>query len=358
MRKFKTSVFCIAISMLALNSCKKKEEATVVEENNTVTTETSNGDENKKLTVTELTTGVKVEGATEKTGTPPAPNSQLDFQMNSEKQQGILNEGFDIKFTSTEQIAGAYIRLADVDGNKMEGYLDVPVSIKNERPTKANSTKEKKFSRPNVASTANEYEIDVDFEKSLSPGKFCYFICLYNASGQISPIQERCITVEAWGGDSKIVGSWKFTHFSDNSEDVFSYYIPCQSGDSVQVKDSILVDDWILTIYENGTYKEDIISEMYEVDYDKAYDNCTYNLENTISKQDDTYKGNWAYDSENNTFTAIDYEVIDNIDPSESEIYDDGELYLDKSPIVITGNKLELQDFDGENSVTAYFTKQ
>lgn len=362
MRKFKISISCIALAMLTLNSCKKKEEATVTNDN-TSSVATNTGDENKKLSVTELSSGVKIVGSTEKTGTPPAPNSQLDFQMTTDSDQGIRNEGFDIKFASNEQIAGAYIRFADVDGNKVDGYIDVPVSLGSERSARNVDTKSKDnralrlSATDSTSSSAYEYEIDVDFEKTLTPGRFCYFICLYNASGQISPIQERCVTVEEWGGDSKIVGAWKFTKFSDDSDE-YSYYIPCESGDSVLVTDSLLVNDWVLTIYDNGTYKEQFVTESYEANYDSSYSTCTPQLENTVSKYDEIYKGNWAYDSENNTFTAIDYEVIDNLDPSESEVYDEGDLYLDRVPVIINGNELQLQNIDGENSVTAYFTKQ
>ncbi|TRX49207.1 hypothetical protein FNH22_27575 [Fulvivirga sp. M361] len=43
-------------------------------------------------------------------------------------QEGFLTSGFDITFSSTSIIAGAYIQLLDVNGNKADGYFDVTAS--------------------------------------------------------------------------------------------------------------------------------------------------------------------------------------------------------------------------------------
>ncbi len=352
MNKLKISISCIALSMLTLQSCKKKDEAVTTTETTTTKTAAANtGEETKSLTVEELSKGVAIKGAIEKTGTPPAPNSDLDFQMNSEKQQGIQNEGFDIKFTSSEDIAGAYIRLADVDGNKVDGYIDVPVTKRNSRPTNKSTHKKSVFGRSTVSEiTSNEYEIDIDFEETLSPGKFCYFICLYNASNQISQIQERCVTVEEWGGNDALVGTWKLIGEKKG------YYYFCNNGDSVFLKDKIISSEDLITFNADGTYYLTYKEEWKDYDLDVSLENCSLIYEDTLSKNDGISKGQWAYDGVVNSLTIVEYEFIDNIEPEDSEVYNEGELVLDKIGVSITGNQLVLTDKEDDEEIT--FTKQ
>lgn len=321
-----------------------------------------NETENRTIPTSEIESGVRIEGATSKPGLPPSPNGSLDFQISTDKQEAFQEAGFDIQFSTTSNIEGAYILFQDSEGNKLNNYLDVPLSSlqgkKSANKRTKVSKKHNKLSTSNKVSTENDYILDVDFD-NISPGTFCYEICLYDDNGNISAIQNICIEVEAWGGNSSIVGKWIFDRTADETEENGSTSIDCESGETITVnyRSNNDKETWILVLNADGTYYETYEGSEEYIDYDASRSSCSAVYETSI--YEDKYSGNWAYNEDKETLTIIDFKYEDLLDASENETYPDGSVYFDgiNTTANVVAGELVIVDYFDNDTETLIFKK-
>lgn len=302
-----------------------------------------NETENRIIPISELQSGITIVGATSKTWTPPQPNGSLDFQINTDKQEGFQEAGLDIKFSTLDDIQGAYVLFQDSNGNKLDSYLDVPLSA---LEGKTVIKKNKKSLKQNKVLTGDEYLIDVDFD-NISPGTFCYEICLYDENNNISVVENICIEVEAWGGNSEIVGEWVFDRSSDDEDNTET--IDCENGETITVNYYRNEEDWVLVLNTDGSYYETYkgFDEFLDIDATEASCSAVYTKGDD---SDDKYSGNWAYNEDKNTLTIIDFSYENLLDTSENESFPKGSVYFD-------GNNTKASVISGELVITDNYSE-
>ncbi len=312
-----------------------------------------NASENRKIPVSELDKNVVVVGATKKTGTAPAPTGSVDFKLQGRNNRAQLKSGFNIKLESNDDdIAGAYLQLLDSDKNKVDGYFEVPISaftsgrLNGKSKNNLGGLKTKEL---------EENEIDINFGDGLQPGTFCYEICLYDADNNVSSIVEVCVEVESWGGNASLVGTWKLNEAESDLEANKSdnYYEYCDNGDSLLIEDIVIFENFTISFNNDGSYEEG-----GKVNFPNAIfssEECSVSYED-----DDSEKafGKWSFDEDDQTLVVIAYEYIDEENPSNNEVLENGELYFENEKIDITGNKLTLTFEDDDDVLIYVFDKQ
>lgn len=355
MKKNNLLIIVLFVSALFTSSCSS-------DDNNNNNSDAENMD-TAAISLANLSSGVMITGAKKETGTPPAPNGILDFQTSTENQVAFLKSGLNISFTSTDQVAGAYIQLKDSEGNNVDEYFNVPAAAFGlEDDIKSAYNQSKKKSTVALKSNKEEEEIfiNLDFENAIPVGTFCYAICVYDDNGNISQVEGVCVDVQAWGGNTSIVGEWVYQETDlevDNTTDIF-----CSNQ---EVLDNISTatftkDEWILVINEDGTYYELYNTEGTALNYEETQETCiaVYQEEN----DQDKYSGNWSYTEETKTFTFIDFKYEDLLDSTQNEDYPDGSVYFDNAKIEIVAGKLVITETSVEgNDITnlvSTFTKK
>lgn len=347
MKTLKLSLVLFAFTFLVFTSCKK-DEGSFIEGDEQIAAE-QNATEKTKISAATLESSIEVEGATKNTGTPPAPNSNLDFQLDTSKTEAFQNSGLTIGFSSNDNIAGAYIQLKDVDGTPTDSYFNVS-QFSNKTADK--KTKKKLFFNSELTDNKaklTENKIDINFGSNIPAGQFCYDICLYDANNNISQIQTVCVTVEAWGGNAALVGEWVFDRGEpDNSDEKETFN--CSNGQSFEALYSLIENEVIsLKFAEDGTYTENYYSEDRYLDYSASTSSCSAIYDEV---EIDNYKltGNWAYNVNENTLTVVQFKFEDLVNGSE-EVFQDGELYFEGFTVEASNNNqliLSYSDF-GEN---------
>jgi hypothetical protein len=343
MKKHLLSGLAIAFA-LTFTSCKKEENST-----NTSGVEeianSQNSTEKFKIETATLEKGISVENATSKEGNPPQWNDEnFDFNLDKTKTSGFQDTGLRIDFSSSEEITGAYIRFKDSDGNAAKNYFDVQISAEDnsEEDYKTKSSKKSNtLFKAKSTKTEDTQTIEVNFSSDIPAGTFCYEICIYDENGNISAPQEVCVTVEAWGGNAKLVDNWK-----ENSSNTYCEYtdtISCYDGNSFTYTDNDCWDNLEVTFNSDGTYVAEWKDEYFDIDYETSATNCEITYEKTATKEHGQEKGKWAFDEENSTLFIIAFEYKDFIDSEYSEVYLDGE-YGWESNIKIEGDKFSISD--------------
>lgn len=342
--KFLKHLFLMTLLSFLTFSCGKNDD------NSSTTNEDlaqkQNETENRIIPVSELNSGIRIDGALSKTGTPPSPNGNLNFQINTEKQEAFQEYGFNIKFSTTDEIAGAYILFQDTDGNLLDNYLDVPLSALESGKTSNTKTPivSKKSSKKQNLLTGDDYIVDVDFDNIL-PGNFCYDICLYDVNGNISVIQNVCVEVEAWGGNFEIIGEWIYD--SSNDDNTYTQEIPCANGDTV-IANFNDEETWTLVLNADGSYYETYKGIENVIDYEATLNSCT--LISSKENYEDKYLGNWAYNEDKETFTIIDFRYENVLNASENNDYLDGSVYFN-------GDNTTAKIVSGNLVITETYTK-
>ena len=317
-----------------------------------------NQTEENAISVGELSANIVIDGATKRTGAPPAPAGTLDFQIAAdESQEAFQQTGFSIRFTSSSTIRGAYIQFQDVDGNAIDGYYDVPVSyIRNRTASLGKSAPVKKSPLIGARTSEEEREqfIAVDFEKALAPGQFCYSICLYDDAQNISRVETSCVEVEAWGGNAALVGEWLFDRYesSDGEEEDEMSTITCDNGGTVEAKyDKIIRREHLFVLEEDGSYYEIHDSEYQPLNDSTTRADCVasyYESETEKVK----YSGFWAYNERAETLTVIDFSYEDLLDTDHNSEYEDGSVYFEGVSAEVVNGELVLTETDVEDGVT------
>lgn len=381
MKKVLLSLSVLALSLL---SCNKDDSSSESSSGNQNLANAQNATEEAAIPLAVLESGIKIEGANKINGQAPAVNSDLAFTLESNEQEAFQDSGLDIKFSASGNISGAYIQFKDVDGNASGNYFDVPASAfisefdsrKSLNIFKTNHSSAKVISQNFSVSPVQPDEgfdnnnnrgvINIDFE-NVPAGQFCYDICLYDGDQNVYVIQEVCVEVEAWGGNSSIVGVWEFNRIVNNFEEASDDQIfdeeglstiICDSGETLTYDSNNQTKDdkpYVLTLNEDGTYLETDSGSYSFLNYLETTKTCTVVFEEST---DFSYKysGNWAFNEDNNTLTIIDFKYEDLLDPSKNTEYPDGELYFDGVEAEVINGELKLGDQEG--TIEAFFTRK
>ncbi len=296
--------------------------------------------EDAPVALEDLNSGISIDGATKNDGTPPQPNSNLDLAVSSNTLEAVQQAGFNLKFSSSEAVAGAYLQFQDADNTSASNYFDIPVS--NLVQNKGADTKAKKGSKSGVFSkvkstTDGEYEIDVDFDDSFPPGNFCGVLCIYDSENNISQPITVCVVVEAWGGNATLVGTWKITDIDEGDETV---EISCTGGGTLTAPyDEVLKQDIEITFDSNGDFESLQNEEYKELDWETSADDCTAVYYSETSEYDSKETGKWAFNEDDDTLTIVSFAYEDFIE-NYTEDYPDGELVLERASVEFVGGKL------------------
>ena len=348
------SLLCL-LTFIVFTSCKKNDGSSI-EGDEQIAAE-QNATEKTKISTATLESSVEVAGASKNTGTPPAPNSNLNFQLNTAKTEAFQNAGLSIEFSSNDNIAGAYIQFKDVDGTPTNSYFNVSQF--------SNKTQNKKGKKKQLFTTKSaeskvkltENTIDINFGDNIPAGQFCYDICLYDVNNNISQIQTVCVTVEAWGGNASLVGEWVLDRSEPDNSD-YKETFNCNNGQSFDAQYSLEENQVIsLNFEEDGSYTENYYAEERYINYSESTSSCSavYNDTEIYS-----YKitGNWAYNVGENTLTVVQFKFEDLGDGTE-EVYQDGELYFEGFSVDFNGaNQLILSYTDSGENFKFYFNRK
>ncbi len=327
MKITKTLLTLIALSVL-IYSCSSDDGNT---NGNEQLADEQNQLEEAPVPLANINSDISIDGAAKNQGTPPAPNSNINLEIDSGQAEAFQSSGFNLKFSTSEtNIAGAYLLFKDSDNNTASDYFDIPVS--SFKTNKSDNTKSDKSLKRGPLSKNNnlvdgEYEIDVDFGSSFPPGKFCADLCIYDEQNNISQIVTVCIEVEAWGGNAEIAGEWVFDRYLEDA--IEKREVVCENEETITA-DYYLEDEltWTLVLNENGNYYESYKGFYKQLNIEATRNSCTAEYENS-SEEDSKYSGNWAYNEDKKTLTIIDFKFEDFLNASNNKTYENGAIYFD-----------------------------
>ncbi|TMM58706.1 hypothetical protein FEE95_04555 [Maribacter algarum] len=295
--------------------------------------------ESTALDIENVTDNVLIEGATKMEGAPPTPNGAISLDLSNTSKSALLNEGFDIAFSSDGDVTGAYIQFKSIEGNISDAYFDVKLESNNSNKNDK-SLRRRRFKKPAASLKGlktDEAIFDIDFNSTIEPGKFCYEICVYDVEGNISNPQEVCVTVESWGGSSKIEGKWNLFKevdiFGGQSTTTLVGEQDC-SGDEVfncNNGGSFTADYWCyLTNSSSFTFKADGTFEYTNDDYSKEirFNESKESCEALYDEVESTEitNGNWAYVEDTNELILIMSKDVYTVNgETETSTYQPGE---------------------------------
>ncbi|WP_103864087.1 hypothetical protein [Aquimarina sp. I32.4] len=347
----KINLFFLSCLLFGAISCSSDDDNQSDTQNNV----DPNPVEETALNANTVSKDISIEGATRITGAAPTPNGDIPFSMSETTQSGFLNSGFDISFSAPQNYAGAYLLIKSNDGTMASDYFDVPKS------TALRSTPKKSaniFSKQSKVD--NNIEIEVDFGNAIPPGKFCYLLCIYDNNGNISEPVEVCVEVEAWGGNSALVGTWNYTKQIENGKTILpgeggrceATTITCNNNQELTIDDAhcYALDAFKLTINSDGTYEYRSDDTNIDFNYTASTETC----EATFYPEEDEYyisKGQWAYDEEEKRMTLVEFEYTEFYNQEiHKGISEDGDVSFDGST-VIDGSSMVIK-FSYEENIT------
>lgn len=354
----------VATTFLSCSEDNSSETESEIETENII--DSINTSEETIIPVTTLNSGISIENASKETGTPPVPNSDLNFDLNTNLTEAFQSTGLKIEFSSTDAITGAYILFKDLDGNTSDDYFDVPSSaFETSYSNKKTTSRERVISSSKIAPTLESVEIveevkneiEINFDATIPAGQFCYDICLYDASNNVSQIQTVCVTVEAWGGNSTIVGEWVINREQSGQINDDIAKIICNNFDTITANYSkVIKDEYTLVLNEDGTYSEVYDQEEKDLDYNASQESCTAIYNTELERDYEQYSGNWAYNKEDETLTTVDFKYEDFINPEYNEEYQNGSIYFEGVTAKIVSGQLVLSGIDGNE--TNYYDRK
>lgn len=310
-----------------------------------------NQQEESSVALATIETGVDVVGATKNTGAPPQPNSNINLTVASSQFEAVQSAGFNLRFSTTETtVAGAYLQFTDSDNNATSSYFDIPVSsFEQAKRTKAKQTSRGVFSKNN-AFVDGDYQIDIDFDNTFPPGKFCGVLCIYDSANNISQPITVCVEVEAWGGNASLVGTWIESDDNDNDD---TTSVTCNNNEQINVSyDETVRQDSEITLSANGDFEILNDEEYRTIDYTASAEVCSAVYSEEVFKDKYRETGKWAFNEDNQTLSVVGFAIVDLLDPSESEEFPEGELLLQSAKVQLNGNTLILTETYTEEGET------
>ena len=217
----------------------------------------------------------------------------------------------------------------------------------------------------------DDTEINVDFNLEIPPGQFCYEICVYDEAGNISEPEEVCVTVESWGGKDDMDGEWVMVReertengqsvvFETGQEACYEYDFECVNGQAIDALECYTRTSGEVRINSDGSYRAEFHGNDRWLD-ESSYENCQAAYVNETFE--DVSEGQWAFVSETNRLTIVEYYFRGKVDGDLDEEYTleagdarlvlDGTIELDGDSFVITESRDE--DGDGVEEVSRYY---
>ncbi len=317
----KTILYSLLATTIFLTACKKDDDAsdvtktvTIINLDETVNDEAINSTEEFEIDVATLKSGIEIPSGDFVDALPPASNADLGLDLESTDVDGFKETGFSINFSTTDEIAGAYFRIKNTDGEYVNGYYDITdFDTENSRVA---SKKNKRGNSSKIA-VADDYILDINFNENIPAGIFCVEICVYDASNNVGEIQTVCIEIEAWGGLENIADAYRVTSmdYLENGSITETEYL--ENG------------EWDIEMKPDGTYIE-------------SFDNG-----------DDVYYGKWAYNEVDKTLTTIDFVNVYKEDGETiTEEYENGSLYFEGVSIEANQDKMSWSDTFEDDNIT------
>lgn len=182
------------------------------------------------------------------------------------------------------------------------------------------------------------------------------------------------MTVEAWGGNNDLVGSWEatkeqtinddgtFEYMIGERDDCFEQQIFCDNNDEIVATLCYVQDYGFMEINADGTFSVDFKATEEDLDYDASEAQCQ------VVKEESEYRfqveGNWAYVNEENRLTLIGYSwnvledgetEIETLPSGSGELVFDGMAEIEGNELIITET---FEDFEYEETYKIFFQKQ
>ena len=331
------------------------------------------GDEAEALEITVLdietvSDNVIIEGAVKKEGTLPEANGAISLDLENSGKTAFLDEGFELTLNSDAELTGAYIRFQSKDGNASNSYYDIDLETND--TSKKGKWQKRKNLKSRILPKFDEVLLDIDFAPSIQPGEFCYEICVYDATGNISAPQEVCLTVENWGGKSDLIAAWNLTKesgtYGSNQStslvgeeycgDELSFNCS-QGGEYTASYACYTTDSFEIEFKSDGTYKFDSKDSSRIIDELNSSDSC----QAVYKSFNDQYisNGRWAYVSEGSRLILIEYSYTESYEGEvESQTFEpgDAEVLLD-GLVEVNGNTMIISEEGTDYIDKFYFEK-
>lgn len=332
--------------------------------------------EDTVLNPTSVSDNLIFQNASKIEGDAPSPSGNLDFTLTKTTQKAFLENGFTVAFNTQDDYTGAYIQLFEKDGAKADNYWDIQGGFWK------NSIAKNTFKNKNLFLVKNlkqEYpeELTVNFNTNITPGKFCYWICLYDDEGNISEPQEVCVEIEAWGGNPNLVGTWNVTKQIFDGETILPGevnfcegpdYVTCDNGEELIIPEE---EAWCysstkieLEFKEDGTFIiKDENTHVQDFDEIASEESCQIVNEQLTDGQKfiETTSGKWAYDEENQTLSLIEFQFsevdADTGEPIQGEEYENGYVFFDNVSVELNSNELILSFNEDFIDTQIFFNK-
>ena len=367
MKKTTLALLGLLVAVFVFSSCNRNdtEDPTPTPDPIESLVDQQNATEKEPINLSVLEGGITVPG-TKKDGAPPAPTGKVDIQVNSTEVTALQEHGLYASFSSTDfgKVAGAYIVFKEEGGETSNSYFDIPASeFRPEGWRVGNSKSEKKGNKLTLGNNQRTNEIEdayIPIDLSNVPaGRFCYDICIYDTDNNISQIIEVCVEIEAWGGNSEIIGSWdlKDAIYTYGGMSVSFKDIECENGDILNLEESEVFEHFNVNMIfnEDGTWVFNIDMKEHPIDYDASYEDCSL-VPGTEEGYHEKYteKGKWSYDEENNQLFLVLFESIDELEPEYSYVDEDGELLI-RGDFSINGDRLTItEEFSYDGGIERY----
>jgi hypothetical protein len=333
-----TFLILVAIVSLATFSCKKDKN-----DGNT-------NDNLPALDANKVTDWLQVEGATKRTGNPPAPNGATapKISIKDNKATGIVDDGFFGLFGTEGTYTGAYVKVKGADK-----YLDIDFSS-----SAARKAKQARLGKNQRTREVDELDIFFGLSDESVIGTFCYEICLYDEANQVSNIVEICVTVNNVGGNDQLVGKWSYTSIDIYKSDgvlkrtidiylgklvyhycnwQFDYY----TGQNIPLDTGITKLGYFgMEIENNGNYinyeNETAINFLCGKDEGEYYNN----------ERNILYLGKWSYNLSTNKVILIYQKAFGYYGTpiQEEYTYDTPEIYIDGELVSVNNTTLILKE--------------
>lgn len=308
--------------------------------------------------IAEVSDNVLISGGTKMEGMPPTPNGAISLDIANSGKTAFLDEGFEVSLETESAITGAYIQFKSSDGVVSDSYYDVNLEVNNLRDD-SESSRGRQVRRKilkSMRSKVDDLSLDVDFNSNIQTGEFCYAICVYDVSGNISAPQEVCVTVESWGGNADLVSDWnliKEMESYDNTESTSIVGVPdcipessfdCNEGGTYQASYICYTTESLsLEFRQDGTYTFNAKESGSQIDDESSSESCEAIYDEF--RDDLISNGRWAYVAEGNRLVLVEYSFSENYrgeiesatyEAGNGEVLLDGTITLDGSSLVIT----------------------
>ncbi len=361
----------VSLTSLLFFNCSSDDSNSTSSDGSMLLDVAQNPIEETPINLQTLEKGITIPNAIVKTGTI-TPTGDISFAVDAKKQAALLGAGFSVELEVPNNYAGAFIQLKGDNGELSDNYFDVSnnrsfgfKNLNNQLAT--NIFTSKKTATKSLEDDTGAIEIKVEFDNTIPPGRFCYLVCIYDDQGNISEPTEVCVEVEAWGGNSNLVGKWIFereeiiltdgirTIRIGEEHDCFLNSATC-NGVFIEERQCDITNSLIITFSENGTQKIDNNTTEGGFEFDDNFECIKATEINKISVQ----KGNWAYNEEENKLLIAIFEFSgtengkpsgDNFEVGDSAgpgLFDSQVIKLTSSELVLKSENIEVSDTNGD----------